>query len=78
MDGEGELPGDHFFDGVGVVFTFCLQFFVFGEDLFFRLFEHAIEAAQHGKRDHDAAVLGRAVWAAQEIGDVPDYVAIGF
>ena len=34
--------------------------------------EHAVEAAQHGEREDHAAVLGRLVGAAQQVGDAPD------
>ena len=34
--------------------------------------EHAVEAAQHGERQDDAAVLGGLVGAAQQVGDAPD------
>ena len=36
---------------------------MFGQDLGFRRGEHAVEAAQHGHRQHDALVLRRAVGA---------------
>ena len=36
--------------------------------------QHAIEAAQHGHRQHDALVLWRTVGAAQQIGDLPNQV----
>ncbi len=36
--------------------------------------EHAVEAAQHGHRQHDALVLRRPVRAAQQVGDLPDEV----
>ena len=68
----------HLLDGFGVIFAFGFQFLVFGEDLFFGRFEDAIEAAQHGERDHDAAVLRWAVGTPEEVGDVPDYIAVCF
>jgi hypothetical protein len=34
--------------------------------------EHAVEAAQHGERQDDLAVLGLLVVAAEEVGDGPD------
>jgi hypothetical protein len=36
--------------------------------------EHAVEAAQHGHRQHDALVLRRPVRAAQQVSDLPDEV----
>ena len=36
--------------------------------------EHAVEAAQHGHRQHHPLVLRRAVGAAQQVRDLPDQV----
>jgi hypothetical protein len=42
------------------------------ENLCFGIGEDAVEAAEHGHGEHDFAVFGRAVWAAEEVGNVPD------
>ena len=47
---------------------------VLGQDLGLGRREHAVEAAQHGHRQHDALVLRRAIRAAQQVGDLPDQV----
>ncbi|WP_290904984.1 hypothetical protein [Aquabacterium sp.] len=40
--------------------------------------QHAVKAAQYGQWNHHAAVLRRAIRASQEIGDVPDDIALLF
>ena len=40
----------------------------------FLMLLHAVEAAKHGHGEHDALVLRRAVWAAQQVGNLPDQV----
>ena len=47
---------------------------VLGQNLGLRRGEHAVEPAQHRHGQHDALVLRRPVWAAQQIGDLPDQV----
>jgi len=37
-------------------------------------FEHAVETAQHRHGQHDTFVLRRAIWAAQQIRDLPDEI----
>lgn len=39
--------------------------------------QQAIEAAEHGEGEDDAAILGLLVIAAQEIGDGPDEIGQG-
>ena len=66
----------HFvYDGGVLAFEALLLFQNFG----FGGFEDAVEAAEDGHREHDFAVLGRAVGATEEVGDVPDeaYEAVG-
>jgi hypothetical protein len=41
-------------------------------DGLFRLFKHAFQAAQQGKRENNAAILRLLKITAQEIGDRPD------
>jgi hypothetical protein len=38
---------------------------VLGQDLGFRRGEHAVETSQDGHGEHDALVLGWAIWASQ-------------
>ena len=45
-----------------------------GEDLGLGGGEDAIEAAEDGHGEHDFAVLGGAVGAAEGVGDIPDEV----
>jgi hypothetical protein len=73
-----EFAVDHLLDGVNIVFTFRLELVVHGDDFALAAFEHAIQAAQHGERNHHPAVLWRSIWAADEIGDVPNDVALLF
>ena len=47
---------------------------VLGQNLGLGGREHAVEAAQHRHRQHDALVLRRAVRPAQQVGDLPDQV----
>ena len=51
-----------------------LQALVLCEDLRLGGRQHAIEAAQHGHRQHDPLVLRRTIGAAQQVGDLPDQV----
>jgi len=58
-------------EGLGVEalgLTFCLL----REDLRLGRRQHAIEAAQHGEGQDDAAVFGRLVVASQQISDGPN------
>ena len=52
----------------------ALALLVLGQDLRLGRREHAVEAAQHGHRQHDALVLRRAIGTAQQVGDLPDQV----
>src|ERR1039458_2375296 len=45
-----------------------------GEDLGLGGGEDAIEAAEDGHGEHDFAVLGGAIGAAEGVGDIPDEV----
>ena len=40
--------------------------------------QHAVEAPQHDHREHDETVLRRPIWAAQSVGDFPDFARDGF
>ena len=48
--------------------------FALGQDLCLRGCKHAVEPAQYGHGQHDPLVLRGAVWAAQQVGDLPDQV----
>jgi hypothetical protein len=61
----------HFVDVAGAL---ALQLPTLFEDLGFGVVEDAVEAAEHGHGEHDLAVFGRAVGAAEQIGHVPDEV----
>jgi hypothetical protein len=67
---------EHLVDDGGVLAFEALLLF---EDCGFGGFGDAIEAAEDGHGEHDFAVLGRAVGATEEVGDVPDeaYEAVG-
>jgi len=54
----------------GLVIPLLLRF----QHLLFGGLENAVQAAEDGHGEHDLAVLGRAVRAAQGVGDVPDEV----
>lgn len=59
----------------GVAFELAaLALLILRQDFLLGAVEHAIEAAQHGHREHDALVLGRAVGPAEQVGDLPDQV----
>ena len=78
-----ELVEDHFFDGLGVVLGLAVfvgllfELLVVLDDGIFTGFQHAVQTAQHRERNHDPAVLRWAVGTAQQVGDVPDDVAVG-
>jgi len=60
---------EHFIDdGRVLAFELLLLF----EDFGFGGFEDAVEASEDGHGEHDFAVFGRAVGAAEKIGNVPD------
>jgi hypothetical protein len=77
--GEIELAGvielllrrasKHFIDERRVL---TLELFLLFKDFGFGGFEDAVEATQDGHGEHDFAVFGRAVGAAEEVGNVPD------
>jgi hypothetical protein len=47
---------------------------VFRQHFCLRRSQHAIEATQHGHRQHDPLVLRRTVGTAQQIGNLPDEI----
>ena len=65
------LAGGFAEEGVG---GFVVPLLLGGEDLGLGGLEDAVQAAEDGHGEHDFAVLGRAVGAAEGVGDVPDQV----
>jgi hypothetical protein len=59
----------------GVVVEFAaLAFFMFAQNFVFAGSQHTVEAPQDGHGQHDAFVLRGTVWAAQQVGDLPDEI----
>ena len=63
--------------GLAVFVGLLFELLVVLDDGIFTGFQHAVQTAQHRERNHDPAVLRWAVGTAQQVGDVPDDVAVG-
>ena len=66
------LLGDVVEHGLDVGELAALEALDLGEHVGLRRLEHAVEAAQHRKRQDDAAVLCGLVGAAEQVGNAPD------
>jgi hypothetical protein len=78
VEGKAEFLVNDLLDHVIIVLAIGLQLLVVSDDLVFACLQHAIQTAQHGERDHHTTILRWPVWPAQEIGDIPDDVAVLF
>lgn len=78
VEGQLELPVDHFLDRLSVVFVLSFKLLVHGNHLILGLLQDAVEAAQNGERDHHPTILRRSVGAAKEVSDVPDDITFFF